>query len=228
MTHKNYSLFKKVLKNLTKNVFLYIIGLWRYISSCLSQRFYLLKKSKMTKKLLKIGVLCCALLSCVFVLSTQNVEAESVNTAKVKLTDGTSTCTWVDFDFWSAIVSGATQKKTTSWTINCTFKKSTGEKVTYKLDNLVNTGNSSYNIALTNVKLKGGTVTVSAWNLTTTSALTTLTAFQSSTISQKVYTRTYDKLGTMSQKIELELTIPAWTPAWVYSGSITLDIEEGN
>jgi hypothetical protein len=93
---------------------------------------------------------------------------------------------------------------------------------------LVNTGNSSYNIALTNVKLKGGTVTVSAWNLTTTSALTTLTAFQSSTISQKVYTRTYDKLGTMSQKIELELTIPAWTPAWVYSGSITLDIEEGN
>ena len=55
--------------------------------------FIYLKKSKMTKKLLKIGVLCCALLSCVFVLSTQNTEAASVKTAKVKLTDGTSTCT---------------------------------------------------------------------------------------------------------------------------------------
>lgn len=182
----------------------------------------------MTKKLLKIGVLCCALLSCVFVLSTQNTEAASVKTAKVKLTDGTSTCTWVDFDFWSATVSGVAQTKTTSWTINCTFKKSTGEKVTYKLADMVNTDSSSYSIAATNVQLKANAATLVAGNVPTITDLSSFTAFASSTTTQKIYHRAYNEIWSMSQKVELKLTIPAWTPAWTYSGAITLDIENGN
>lgn len=182
----------------------------------------------MTKKLLKIGVLCCALLSCVFVLSTQNTEAASVKTAKVKLNDWTSTCTWVNFDFWEATVKWEAQTKTASWTINCTFAKSTGEKVTYKLADMVNTTNSSYSIAVTNVQLKANAATLVAGNVPTTTDLSTLTAFVSSTATQKIYHRAYNEIWSMTQKVELQLTIPAWTPAWVYSGAITLDIENGN
>lgn len=181
----------------------------------------------MTKKGLKIWALCLALFSCVFVMTASNTDAANVKKTTVKLTEVTSNCTWVDFDFGSAEVKWVSQTKTTSGTINCTFGQSTWQKVTYKADNLVNTWNSSYSIAVTNLKLKGGTVTLVTWNLTTTSQLTTLTAFTNSTTSQKVYSRTYDKLWKMNQKIELELTIPAGQAAWTYTGSITLDIESG-
>lgn len=180
----------------------------------------------MTKKGLKIWALCFALLSCVFIFTAGNTDAANVKTTKVKLNEQTSICTWVNFDFWTANVAWISQTKTTSGTINCFFGESTWQKVTYKASNLVNTWNADYSIAVTNLKLKWGTVTVSAWNLTTTSLLPDLTAFTNATTTQKIYSRTYDKLWTMSQKIELELTIPAWQAAWTYSGTITLDVEE--
>lgn len=179
----------------------------------------------MTKKRLKISALCLALLACVFIFTASSTNAADTKTTTVKLNEVTSICTWVNFDFWTANVQWVSQTKTTSWTINCFFGESTWQKVTYKATDLTNQSNSTYKIVVTNLKLKWGAVTVTAWNLLTTSALTTLTAFTNATTAQKIYERAYDKLWTMNQKIELELTIPAWQAAGTYSGSIILDVE---
>lgn len=182
----------------------------------------------MTKKLLRISALCFALLSCLFVLSTQNAEA-SQKTAKVKLEDWISICTWVDFDFWTADVQWIDQTKTKTWQINCAFKKSTWEKVTYTLNDLVNQDNSTYKITAPNVQLQAETSNTTAWNLVAGSEQDSYVAFPvaGSDGSIKVYKRTYDKLWTMTQVIDLKLTIPAGTPAWTYSGAITVLVQPG-
>lgn len=174
----------------------------------------------MTKKALKIGALCIALLSCVLVFWVREVSAQSIKEVRVKINDWSSTCTWVDFDFWTKNVSASDQSYEISWTVNCSLLKGTWQSVKYTLTALTW---STTNTTIANSKVQLKNLWVTPTGTLNNTALQTSYAALSGVLT--IYSKTNTQVWTMYDDLMLKITIPWWTPPDTYVWKLTLKIE---
>lgn len=175
----------------------------------------------MTKKMLRIGTLCLALLACAFTfLLHEEISAASVKDVTITISDWLSTCTWVDFNFWEKNVSATDQTAETWWTINCSLLKWTGQYVRYTLSTLTWSATSTV-IPNSKVQLKSTTVTPTG-SLNNTALQTTYAAL-SGVVT--IYSKTSTQVWTMTEWVSLKITVPWGTAPDTYVWKLSLKIE---
>ena len=151
----------------------------------------------------------------VLVLSTKAADDSLVT---VNLAEWASSCTLDAFDM-STWVSVNDQTVTDTGTLSCDFLKSASETLTIVSDPLVN--GSIYTIPAANVAGSGSNLTE---NGTLDADGTSLLAPNALDSQQTVYVKDANEMWTMTQQIDITVTIDGGTPAGVYTGFIDLII----
>lgn len=174
------------------------------------------------KKMQKICLLSVSVLSLlwIFLFTAMDVSADTKD-VKIRINEGTSSCTWQNVHFWTADV------KSTEWTtgvttyIDCSLMKWTWQKVTYQVTTMT-WQTSSSTIPSSNLKIKWWTVT-QTWSLWTTSSPSNFTAFGTTAI--EIYSKAINKIWVMHETLSLQLTIPAWQAPDLYQWSAVVTVQ---
>jgi len=182
------------------------------------------------KKWLKIWVVALAIAATATTLiSTGNVKAGNETDKQVIVTinqynNWNSNCTWetytLNFD-----ASSAEQTKVDTGDINCVFGNKIDGAVSLLLSwDLVHTEDSTIIIPRANVKLKNGT-----WTSVPTDLGSGVTTNTSSFVNfheglgSALYNKNLNKIGdTTWANIEIQVTVPAWSPDGTYNGMLVL------
>lgn len=168
------------------------------------------------KNLFKISAMALAVVMAFVLVLTTKAADDSLVT--VTLSEGTSTCTLNAFDM-STWVSVNQQTVTDTENLSCDFIATASQTLTMVSDPLVN--GSVYTITGADVNGEGTNLTQ---NGTLAASGTSLLASSALDVAQTVYVKNINEMGTMTQDIEITVTIDGGTPAGVYTGYLDLII----
>lgn len=170
-------------------------------------------------KITKIWALCLALCALVVSLKASAGTTWDQKTVSLTLTDSDNSCVVDNYNLGSHTVAWIDQNVTEATrVIDCTFLKSTKYLMNISLANLSDWWSNS--IASTNFTWVFGTFTKN-WSLEDF----TTTTIEFDTTGQTIYTKDINKIGSLSWNLTIWWVIPAWTPAWTYTGELNLTLQ---
>lgn len=170
------------------------------------------------KKWIKIWVaIFVALWFMVASLITTNNDVKAANTIKITLqtwwTTSCSDLTDYEWTTWASITAQTTSEL--SRDLTCSFYKTTVETVALKSTNVGTI--SSWNVKLT-------TSSCSSVGWTATSSMCKTNNAVSLSWAVQIMNKTAGVVWSMTQAEKIKVNIPAWTPQWVYTGTINITI----
>ena len=170
------------------------------------------------KTWLKLWMIALWLLAIAWTIYQANVSAFTWE-VKLKINEWTNSCTWTGYDL------GTFDASATTWVMNevahaieCDLYANPSKAIKLTTSDL-----KAWSLIITksNIKIKWAQQTKN-WSLADGSAQSTYTAFGS---AQTWYTKWANKIGSLSWSVTLSWVIPAWQPAWIYTGELNLSIE---
>ena len=182
------------------------------------------KLNKKMKKWLKLGITAIAAfwLLILSLITLNSTEAWTTAPLKLVLSPAwVSSCTLTWEWSWTANASTSSQTATNVKNILtgvCTLNQSAIEKVTLPSTNLVG---SAWTITIDNVSTVNtctawSTLNWTCWAMSTTQLTTTWVV---------LYTKSVNKIWTLTVKETLSLSIPAWTAPWTYTWEASIMVQ---